>query len=224
MSFCAEAWDRTAATRAEIYRLPFITALGDGDLPLDRFVGYLVQDAHYLRQYARVLATCAARADEVADLAFFARGAVTAVEVEAALHARRAAGAEDPGPSPTCTAYTSFLLATAQTDSYAELVAAVLPCYWLYADVGTVLAERGAGLADHPYGDWIATYSDPGFTEATETVKGIADRLAATSGSATVERMHARFALACEYERRFWEAPWVGESWAHRPGGVLSAS
>jgi thiaminase/transcriptional activator TenA len=223
VSFCAEAWDRTAGTRAEIYRLPFVTALGDGTLPLDRFVGYMVQDAHYLREYARVLATCAARADEVADLAFFARGAITAVEVEAALHARRAEGAVDPGPSPACTAYTSFLLATAQTGDYAELVAAVLPCYWLYADVGTVLADRAAALTDHPYGDWIGMYSDPAFAAATETVKAITDRLAATAGPAVVERMHARFALACEYERRFWEAPWVGESWAHRPGGVLSA-
>jgi thiaminase/transcriptional activator TenA len=229
MSFCADAWDRTAGTRDRIHRLPFVTTLGDGTLPLDRFVGYLVQDAHYLREYARVLATAAAKADVVEDLAFFARGAVTAVEVEAALHARRSAGAPDPGPSPTCTAYTSFLLATAQTDSYAELVAAVLPCYWLYSDVGTVLAERAttyaqsaAGLADHPYGDWIGTYADPAFEAATATVRAIADRLAAGSGPATVDRMHARFALACEYERRFWDAAWVAESWDHRPGGVLS--
>ncbi|MCW2609232.1 MAG: TenA family transcriptional regulator [Cryptosporangiaceae bacterium] len=222
MSFCADAWDRTAGTRAEIYRLPFVAALGDGTLPLDRFVGYMVQDAHYLREYARVLATAAAKADVVADLAFFARGAVTAVEVEAALHASRSAGAPDPGPSPTCTAYTSFLLATAQTDSYAELVAAVLPCYWLYSDVGTVLSERAARLTDHPYGDWIGTYADPAFEAATATVRAVADRLAAESGPATVDRMHARFALACEYERRFWEAAWVVESWDHRSGGVLS--
>jgi thiaminase/transcriptional activator TenA len=222
MSFCADAWDRTAATRAEIHRLPFVTALGDGTLDLDRFVGYLVQDAHYLREYARVLATTAARADRVEDLAFFARGAVTVVEVEAALHASRTPGAPDPGPSPTCTAYTSFLLATAQTDSYAELVAAVLPCYWLYSDVGTVLASHAEGLADHAYGDWIGTYADPAFEAATTTVRGIADRLAGESGAATVERMHARFALACEYELRFWAAAWVAESWDHRPGGVVS--
>jgi thiaminase/transcriptional activator TenA len=222
MSFCAEAWGRTAQTRAEIHRLPFVTALGDGTLPLDRFVGYMVQEAHYLRDYARVLATAAAKADEVSDLAFFARGAVTAVEVEAALHASRSGGAPDPGPSPTCTAYTSFLLATAQTGSYAELVAAVLPCYWLYSDVGTVLADRAAGLTTHPYGDWIGTYADPAFEAATTAVRGIADRLAAASGPATVDRMHARFALACEYERRFWEAAWVTESWEHRVGGVLS--
>jgi thiaminase len=182
-----------------------------------------VQDAHYLRQYARVLATAAARADEVADLAFFARGAVTAVEVEAALHERRSAGAPDPGPSPTCTAYTSFLLATAQTDAYAELVAAVLPCYWLYSDVGTVLAERAAaragGLGAHPYADWIGTYADPAFAAATEAVRTIADRVAAASGAATRERMHARFALACEYELRFWDAAWISEGWELRPTG-----
>jgi thiaminase II len=230
VSFCADAWDRTAVVRHEIHRLPFIVALGNGDLPLDRFLGYLVQDAHYLHEYARVLATAAARADDVGDLAFFARGAVTAVEVEAALHARRTADVADPGPSPTCTAYMSFLLATAHTDSYAELVAAVLPCYWLYSEVGTVLSERAAarpgGLEQHPYADWIATYSDPGFTAATATVCAIADRVATEGGAALYERMHARFALACEYERRFWEAAWVDETWAHRPreiGGVVSA-
>lgn len=53
---------------------------------------------------------------------------------------------------PTSLAYTSYLPAVCATGSYAEAVAAVLPCYWVYRDVGRTLLERSS--PDPVYATW----------------------------------------------------------------------
>ncbi len=212
-SFTTVAWRRTAAVRDAIDRLPFLRRLEDGTLPRETFVGYLAQDAHYLVGYARALAACATRATDADDVAFWAVQAHGAVVVERQLHAAHVADLTAVAPSPTCTAYVSSLLATATTGSYPELVAAVLPCFWVYDDVGSRLRERVGDLDSHPYGDWIATYGDPEFAAHTRRAQEIADRAAAVADPATVERMHEAFDRATRYEWMFWDAADRHEGW-----------
>ncbi len=94
---------------------------------------------HYLHDYARALAVVGAKAPTHIDTVMFARHAAGAVEVELALHASLlpylgldAAAAATP-VAPATRAYTSYLLATAYGGSFADGLAAVLPCYWIYA-------------------------------------------------------------------------------------------
>src|SRR5687768_2469076 len=54
--FSEEAWARTAALRGAIHRLKFNTELAAGTLAPERFRFYILQDAIYLGEYARVLA------------------------------------------------------------------------------------------------------------------------------------------------------------------------
>src|SRR5713226_9663217 len=120
MRFSEEAWERTAALRAAIHLLPFNTELAAGTLSPERFRCYIMQDAIYLGEYARVLALAAAKAPDAATVQSFGRAAVEAIAVEQALHGRYLAefGVEPAAiaaaePSPECLAYTSFLLAIA---------------------------------------------------------------------------------------------------------------
>src|SRR5713101_173323 len=120
MRFSEEAWQRTAALREAIHRLPFNAELAAGTLAPDRFRFYILQDAIYLGEYARVLALAAAKAPDARVVQWFGGAAVEAIAVEQALHGRYLAefsvapaviAASEP--SPDCLAYTSFLLATA---------------------------------------------------------------------------------------------------------------
>jgi thiaminase (transcriptional activator TenA) len=213
-SFTAEAWAAVATVREQIDDLPFVKELGAGTLARERFVYYLAQDAHYLAEYARALAAAAVKAPRAEELAFFASSAHTAVVVERELHAKHVADVTAWRASPTCAAYTSHLLAVAHTQGYPELVGAVLPCFWIYADVGARLLGAAGDLSEHPYGDWIATYSDEAFAASTETVRGIADRAAAESDPATVARMLDAFVTSSRYEWMFWDAAYRREAWA----------
>ena len=91
--------------RAAIGRLPFNTELAAGTLAPERFRFYILQDAIYLGEYARVLAIAAAKAPDAATVQVFAGGAAQAIAVEQALHAplsRRVRGrSRRPPPRPS---------------------------------------------------------------------------------------------------------------------------
>jgi thiaminase/transcriptional activator TenA len=218
--FCDTAWQRTAGLMSAMTELPFNRELADGSLAPQRFQFYLVQDARYLVGFARALAVAAAKAESTEDVAFFADAAHESIVVERALHDGyfdrfRMTDAEQRAveTSPTCLAYTSYLLAVALTGGYAELVAALLPCFWVYQHVGTEILKHCGPDADHPYLAWIETYADDEFAKSVLTCRTAVDRAAEAATAATVERMLAAFTRATEYEWLFWDSAYRQETW-----------
>jgi thiaminase/transcriptional activator TenA len=207
-SFSDTAWERVARLREAIHALPFNRELADGTLSTERFRGYIVQDALYLGQYARILALAGARGPDGAVLRAFAACASEAVAVEQALHeqylaqfgvdAARVAASE---PSPDCLGYTSFLLAAAYHEPWEVLVAALLPCFWIYWDVGSAIARRAD--AGNPYRAWIDTYAEIGIT----------DRAAAATTAAIQARMLTAFVRSSQYEWLFWDGAYQQRGW-----------
>jgi thiaminase/transcriptional activator TenA len=220
--FSEEAWSRTERLQRAILELPFNTELAAGTLSRERFQFYLAQDARYLIGFGRALAVAATRADDVDEVAFFAHSGHEAIVVERQLHQgyfdRFGLAAADLAAietSPTCLGYTSYLLAIAQTGSYAELVAALLPCFWVYHHVGTDIVARQQG--DNPYREWIDTYADDDFGVAVAKCRAAADRAATTVDEATRERMYQAFQRATEYEWLFWDSAYRLETWPTAP-------
>src|SRR5271169_1997479 len=187
--FSDEARQGTMPLRQAIHALPFNAELAAGTLGRECFQHYITQDALYLGQFSRALAIAAAKAPDASTLQAFAQSALGAVAVERALHEHylRAFGV-DPAtlaaaePAPDCLAYTSFLLATAHHEPWEALVAALLPCFWIYWDVGCAIARTAA--PDNPYRAWIDTYADPRFGEAVQAIIATADRAANTASAA----------------------------------------
>ncbi|GAB95546.1 thiaminase/transcriptional activator TenA [Kineosphaera limosa] len=218
MSFVDQLWQTIEPIRTAIDELPFVTGLADGSLDADRFGYYMAQDALYLADYGRALAACAAQATDPGDMVFWAESARQTVVVERELHAAHVErGLHDLGqPSPTCTAYTSYLLAHSAQGCYPALAAGVLPCFWIYDDVGTrmkAVVEARGGLSEHPYGDWIAAYGDPEFAASTARAREIVDRLAQAADEGVRQRMTRAFVTAARYEWMFWDAAWRRETW-----------
>ena len=221
--FYADVWARTAPLQDAIVAHPFNQALAAGTLDQDRFACYLVQDARYLVGFAKALAAAASRLPDLADAAFFARSAQTALVVERSLHGGyldefglSAAQAAAIDTSPSCQAYTSYLHSVALTEPHEVLVASLLPCLWVYQHVGATVRDKTGERADHPYARWIATYADAGFAESVRRARDVADRLAAGADPGRRDRMAAVFARGCEYEWLFWESAWRLETWPTR--------
>jgi thiaminase/transcriptional activator TenA len=217
MTFSAELWDSGAAkVYDEILRHPFITGLTDGSLDHDAFRYFIVQDSHYLRAYSRCLSMVSAHATDEDAVDMFARHAAEAIAVERELHAGLLGGlglAPDDidtiGSGPTTTAYMSYLTAVCATGTYAEAVSAVLPCYWIYRDVGRELIQRSS--PDPLYRQWIATYGSPEFDAVVEAVLAVTDGL--DVGKAERERCHRHFATTSRYEWMFWDAAYHQLAW-----------
>jgi len=217
-SWSAQLWLALEPAYEAVLEHPFLTGLADGTLPGEAFAHYVAQDVHYLRDYARALAVVAAKAPTAADTAVLARHAGGAVEVELALHATLlpelgldpAAVSETP-VAPTTRAYTSYLLATAYGGSFAEGLAAVLPCYWIYERVGATLQERGS--PDVRYARWIEAYAGEEFVVVVAEVLDLVDRIGPGLGPAERERAGEHLVTTARYEWLFWDAAYRGEAW-----------
>jgi thiaminase/transcriptional activator TenA len=217
-SFTASLWAGIEDVYAQILDHPFIAGLTTGDLDEAAFAFYVVQDAHYLREYARALTVCAARAPDEASIGMFAEHAAGAIAVERELHASFFAdmGLSDAQiaatpMAPTNLAYCSYLLASAYGGSFAEGLGAVLPCYWIYREVGTELLQRGSPNAR--YARWIDTYGGDEFGAIVQAVLDLTDRIGPTLSATDRTAAAARFATTARYEWMFWDMGWRQEAW-----------
>src|SRR5918999_1173634 len=159
----------------------FIAGLTDGALEREAFRFYVVQDAHHLREY------------------FFADFGMSEQEVAATPMA------------PTNLAYTSYLLASVYGGSFPDALGAVLPCYWIYWEVGKALLERGS--PNPLYRRWIETYGGEEFAAVVRAVLELTDRLGPRLGPEEEAPMLERFRTTSRYEWMFWEMGYRQERW-----------
>lgn len=204
-------WDSIKDLRDAIDELDFVKGLGDGTLDEKAFRHYLAQDALYLNGYSRAMAAASALAPTQEEQMFWARSADGAIAAEMELHrsflgagAGSVAAGSAEAAAPT-RAYVDHLVATAARGSYGEVIAAILPCFWLYRDIGRRLIARNHD--GHPYGAWLETYADEGFDADTNTAIGICSRHAARAMPEERAAMDRAFRLSSWHEADFFDAP-----------------
>ena len=218
MAFTADLWTAITPIYAAILRHPFLRGLADGSLPRESFRFYAVQDALYLRDFARALSLAAARAPEDDWIIMFNEHAAGALKVERALHegffrefGLSLADVTATPLAPTNLAYTSYLLAVASGAPYHEAIAALLPCYWIYWEVGRELERLGS--PDAQYARWIGTYASGEFGGVVRGVLDATDRVAAQRSPAERDAMRRHFVTTSRYEWMFWEMGFRQETW-----------
>ena len=186
---------------------------------MDRFTYFILQDYVYLLDFAQVLCQGGAKAPDLKTLEMFARHAIGAVEVERSFHASfgKTLGLSqkqlDAVPKePVTQAYIGHLQSVARSGTLGELVAAVLPCYWIYGEVGRRLYKR---RPRNPkiYREWIETYAGEAFWKPVREQIELMDSLGAAAGSREKKLMKAHFMLSSRYEFLFWEQAYRRESW-----------
>lgn len=158
-----------------------------------------------------------ADADDLHTIGRMAFHAESTVKAEHALHETffgMSGIAKDASfvPAPTAYKYTSHLLAVAATGSLADIVASILPCYWLYWEIGQRYRHA---KPNHPiYDRWIQTYGDEWFGELVQEQIERLDDLA--EGSTETERDHLQrlFLISSQYELEFWDMAYGLESWS----------
>ena len=217
-SWSTRLWAETGPIFEAITAHPFVTGLTDGSLDPEAFAQYVAQDVHYLRVYARALAVVGAKAPTLAATAMFARHAAEVFDVELALHGEllpalglSAEAVEAARLTPTTLAYNSYLLATVYGGTFADGLAAVLPCYWIYAEVGAELRQRGS--ADPRYQRWIDSYGGEEFAATVTEVVRLADRTGPTLAQPEETIARAHFVTTSRYEWMFFDAAYRRESW-----------
>ncbi len=211
-------WAEIADTYAAILDHPFLQGLTTGDLPPEAFFYYLSQDDHYIHEFVRAVGLVGVKAPTADAARVLTRHAANGLAAEATLHQELVTGlGGDPAalaearPGPTTQAYTSYVLASVFRGGYAEGLASVLPCIWIYGEVGRHLHEQGS--PNTVYQRWIDSYAAPEYAGEVAEVLDLTDQAGRDLTGEQEERARAHFAAGARYEWMFWDAAWRRESW-----------
>ncbi|TVY08938.1 thiaminase II [Paenibacillus cremeus] len=217
MKFSAQLRQAADASWQASFEHPFVRGIGDGTLPLDCFRYYVLNDAYYLSQFARVQALGASKATDLFTVNRMAVHAQGTYGAELSLHAKfsKQLGVTEEEkaafePAPTSYAYTSHMLRAAH-GSLGDIVAAILPCYWLYYEIGERL--QSCTPAEPIYQEWIAAYGGEWFRELVEEQIARLDELAEQASETDRERMKRHFIISSRYEYMFWDMAYRKEAW-----------
>ena len=194
---------------------PFVTGIGDGSLPVEKFRYFMLQDYLYLFDYARVFALGVVKAREPALMRTFAQNVNAILDGEMNIHraymARLGIREEQilqSKPALDNLSYTNYMLSVAQNGGPMEIVSAILACSWSYAEIGQALAKLPVA-AEHPfYGEWVQGYCSAEYTACNQALIDLMDRLAADANAAQLAYLTDIFVNCSRYELGFWDMSW----------------
>jgi thiaminase (transcriptional activator TenA) len=148
-----DLWQKASSLIAVTEKHPFLVAMVEGTLNMDSFRYYVVQDALYLQDFGDCLSRLS-QCDGISQtssnrLVKFTKGVEDA---EMSLHNSffkqwdiQSDGVEQ---MPNTLLYTSYMKRIVVTCSHAEGLACLLPCFWVYGHVGSVMLKLREGLGD----------------------------------------------------------------------------
>jgi thiaminase (transcriptional activator TenA) len=197
----------------------FLRELHAGTLAPERFSYFIVQDYVYLLDFAQVLCFGGAKSPNLATLEVFARHALSVVQVERSFHTSfgKTLGLsqrelDETVEGPVTRAYIDHLQAVARGGDLNELVAAVLPCYWIYGETGKRLFKERP-RRPKVYRQWIELYASDEFWRLVREQIDLVDQLGGEAGTQEKRRMTANFVRSSRYEYLFWDQAYGIEQW-----------
>ncbi len=201
-------------------RHAFVERLGDGTLPRDAFLRYLVQDYVFLVHFSRAWALAVTKAETLEEMRACAATVHALIDEELHLHVATCAAEGIPEHAlfaadelPQNLAYTRYVLDAGHSGDFLDLMAALAPCVLGYGEIGMRLAAEGG---ETPYADWIATYAGAEYQRTCHDVGALIDgAVARRLGPVPLEsprwpRLCHRFATATRLEIDFWGMGLVG--------------
>ncbi len=210
-----QAIEKVAPVLKAIEDHAFIKELSSGDLSKERFHFYIHQDTFYLNTYGKVLANLSTQLKDPEHASDFLQFANDTIAVEKILHqefAEELNAFETPKKSPTCSLYTGFLSEVLTYESIEVSLAAVLPCFWIYKEVGDYLLAK-VELDQHPYQKWITTYGGEDFANAVRRATEITEYYSQNTNEEIKEQMTKAFLKTAQMEWMFWNSAYQLEKW-----------
>ena len=212
MSWTKDVWAASAKIFEGIKELPFIKELADGSLDPSRFDRYIAQDEVYLGNYGRQMFLLADMMTDPAQQEMFRLFAQTGLDGEKAMHelliARFGIDTEVTSSAVT-SAYNSHTQAALDSGSKEVALAAMLPCMWIYNEVGQYIYSI-ASMDGNPYKEWVMEYQNEEFTAGVNAVLEIADKWTAATDEETRSKMTKAFLEAALFEYAFWDYGYNG--------------
>jgi len=205
---------KTESIFQEIVNHGFIKELSEGTLAKDVFGFYVNQDTLYLSEYTNALSQVAIKCHDIDDRQFYLESATGILEIEKALHkVFLEAQYKNETPSPTCELYNSYLSRIINNHSVEIGLAAVLPCFTIYKEVGDYIVANQSNKQNNIYQEWIETYAGEDFSAAVAQAIEITNKYAQTASLKSLKLMEEVFIKTSKLEWMFWDSAYKQEEW-----------
>ena len=205
-TFTQELWDRGYPFYNVIIHHPFVLGLANGSLPKECFAHYLAQDILYIQDDSLALEKLAERTSDTEQQEFFRKLATDGYDIERFLHKDYLPHfnvVEASEKSPAIKAYTEYLLFHVDESSYEIAASALLPCFWVYHEVGKEVIKNT--LPNNLYQKWIDTYEGKEYEEYVAHFIEIVEELGQAANAETQEQMILAFKKSTRFELEFFE-------------------
>ena len=212
--------DRLFAATKELwdayYEHPFVQGIKDGTLDVEKFRYYIIQDYHYLKDYARVFALGAAKAKDMKTMHMFAVHCKGIMEYEMSIHdgymGRLGISQEELNNAVMAydnAAYVAYMLRVAYEEDEVAIMAAILSCSISYELLAKRMVAENPGCENHPfYGEWITEYAGEAYAKDDAELIEYTDRLTANYTEEHYQRLEEIFVTCSKFEMAFWDMGW----------------
>jgi len=218
VSFTTIARSKTEPYWEGSFGHPFIKELQKGSLDEKIFRYYLIQDDYYLKHFSRLYQLVGDKADDqyLKDLLY-----TNAHDLKIGEQAIREVFFDqlgiDPNASshtkiaPTAYHYVSHMYRQLSESNAAIAAASLLPCAWLYHDIGEQLIKQGSPTPI--YQQWIETYATEEATQKLNSECQVLNRHYDNSSLEDQQKMVNAFVISSQMEYAFWEMAYTFETW-----------
>lgn len=191
----------------------FVKQLQAGSLEKEKFLFYLKQDYIFLNNYSKCYALLALLANNTKEAQFAIKNQNYILEGELQLHKSILnLGIKDDEldyrfESITNIAYTRYLLSTGQNGDYLDMLSALSACALGYAYIGKELKKNLAkqNLENHPYKEWILTYSGDEFQKEAKDFEDFLNSYSKQINEEKFNKLNQIFYTTTRLEIAFWQ-------------------
>ena len=163
---------------------PFIIAMRKGNLDIEKFKFFMIQDYLFLIDYCKVISLAVTKSTDLNSMNHFSSLLNETLNSEMQLHRDFCFEIgisnnelESASAMPATLSYTNYLLSTAYNNSIEEIVASLLPCQWGYDEIGRRLERKNQTLENSFHSRWIKAYNDVEYREITNWLINYVDSI-----------------------------------------------
>ena len=196
---------------------PFVDEIYRGQLAEEVFKFYLIQDHYYLNQSMRNMAILISKAKNLKAK----QQLIDILNVEANVEFAKyqelleyykleAKSAEEMDMTYSNLAYSNYLLAVSSQVGFAEGMAALIPCYWIYLKMAEYHQGKLKENNNQIYQDWAAVFKS---SDYSRLVENMIDILGAELNENNFKKLNYHFKNSIKFEYQFFSDVYERKIW-----------
>ena len=196
---------------------PFVNEIFKGDLAADIFKFYLKQDYYYLNKSMQTIAILIAKISRIKAKQKLISILYSEANVEFAKYEELLdiynidrENYDKFELSYANISYSNYLLAVSSQNTFAEGLAALVPCYWLYLKMAEYHSDKLKANKNEIYKDWAAVFKRKEFINLVEELTIL---LESEINKDNYELIKCQFINSIKFEYQFFDDVYHKKIW-----------